>query len=582
MCRLIKKVINHNPDDKLHLVKGLVPRIIAVRVTLVYLIVSFLWIFLSDNILKLIIVNKDKLTWVQTVKGSIFIIITSYMIFILIDKSISKNQRLARKVIKSNEEIKEKNKELNDIDEKLNLKVRELKVIQDLLKEREEKYNLIENRIYNISYYDSITGLPNRGYLKKQLKDFIKEAKNNSNKIVLMHIDLDDFGFVNESLGHSYGDDLLKDSSDILIKIIGNDGVVTRISEDEFAIIIYEISQVNNIEKIANEINKAFQKPWTIRNLEFYVTASIGIAVFPDHGEDDEVLLKNVNTAMHYAKNLGKNNYCIYSPSIKEEVLRNLDLERRLRYAVSNDEFKVLYQPQVSTISGKIVGLEALIRWDNPSAGMVSPIEFIPIAEKSGLIIQIGEWILRKVCNQIKLWEYMDVLNHTVSVNVSAKQLEDESFVEKVSKIIKETDINPENLEFEITESLALGDLDFTIEVLNNIKKLGIKIALDDFGTGYSSLNYLKKLPVDFVKIDKSFINDITKDCIEHEIFKSIVNLAHTMDMIVIAEGVETNEQLQILKGEKCDRLQGYLFSKPISIMEVNDLLLEKKTYIDK
>lgn len=434
------------------------------------------------------------------------------------------------------------------------------------------EHKRVQGKIYKLAYYDALTGLPNRTFFEERLSTVLIEAKKNSKKVALLYMDLDNFKTVNDTLGHMFGDELLKGVAEGLKKVIPKYSTFARLGGDEFAILVSEIADNNEVINIVEKIILFFQKVWILNDREFYITPSIGISLYPDDAQDMHEMIKNADTAMYAIKETGKNNYKFYITEMNTKLLENLEIKNNLRHAIEREEFFLYYQPKIDIRSGKICGLEALIRWVHPTLGFVKPYKFIPIAEESDIIIQIGKWVLKEACEQNQKWINKGYPPLKMAVNLSPRQFQDQDLVKIVKNILQETNMNPQLLELEITESLAMENLESTIEILNELKKLGLKISLDDFGTGYSSLNYLKTLPMDTLKIDKTFVEDITVSNREQAIMKAVIDLAHSMELTVIAEGVETKEQFLILKQLKCNKVQGYFFSKPLPAEDIEKL----------
>ena len=429
-----------------------------------------------------------------------------------------------------------------------------------------------EEKINYLAYYDTLTGLANRTLFEEKLRKRIEHSKKKKEMFGIIYLDLDNFKTVNDTLGHDFGNLLLKNVGALLEKHIGNEDIAARLSGDEYIILVPKLNSAEKLRNIANGIKNEFKDPFTLGNQEVYVTVSIGITVYPMDGEDEQTLLKTADTAMYYAKEAGKNNYQFFMPEMNEKMMEKLKLQNDLRRAVKNEEFVVYYQPQLNIETGKIAGLEALVRWIHPVEGLIPPFKFIPVAEEMGLIGEIGEFVLRSACKQNKLWQKRGYPYMCVAVNLSARQFQQKNLIKIIDNVLIETGLEPQWLELEITESIGMEDLDFTISILHSFKDRGIKIALDDFGTGYSSLNYLKSLPINSLKMDKSFIDNITNDSKELAIAKAIATLASTMNLSIVAEGVETEEQLLMLKELKCDIAQGYLISKPLPAQEIEKM----------
>lgn len=422
-----------------------------------------------------------------------------------------------------------------------------------------------ENAIYN---YDFLTKLPNRRFFEEKLNEFLKAR----DKGIVLFIDIDNFKNINDTLGHDVGDELLKIISNKLKETMEKNDVLSRFGGDEFLIIKPNIQSYKEAKESANKILNVFNGLWTIKKHKIYITASIGITSYPDDGKDVNVILRNVDTAVYDAKFSGKNKYKFFKKSMYHEVLRKTQIEKALREAIKNNEFELYYQPQIDVKTGRIVTLEALIRWNNPKFGMVSPMEFIPIAEETGFIIEIGKWVLKTACRQNKKWKDKGYIYDTIAVNVSSIQLKQIDFVHFVKEILEKEKLEAKFLEIEITESVLMESLKESIKVLEDLRKIGVKVALDDFGTGYSSLNYLMKIPIDTLKLDKTFIDNITINCTQKSVIEGIILIAHEIKLDVVAEGVEEKDQLKILANKKCDKIQGYFFSKPYNanIIEEN------------
>lgn len=425
------------------------------------------------------------------------------------------------------------------------------------------------DRIYSLAYYDSLSGLPNRRLLEEKFNGFIMRAVENRNKLAVLFLDLDNFKAVNDTYGHACGDTLLKSTGEMLNECVRGNGFVCRFAGDEFIVLLPEINEAEEAKKIAESIVKQFQKTWVLGEYEFYNTVSIGIALYPDNGNDPQSLLKNADTAMYRAKQLGKDNCAFYKDSMNTGLLKKLQLERDMRKALDRNEFVLYYQPQVDIATGEVVALEALIRWLHPKRGLVLPSEFIPAAEETGLIVALGEWVLKTACAQNRRWQEQGLKPVCMAVNLSMYQFQQSNLDEMVDKVLQETGYNPEYLELEITESIAMKNLDLTQDMLARLQKTGVKVSLDDFGTGYSSLNYLMRFPINSLKIDKSFMDNIVADTGNRAIAETVILLAHKLKLEVVAEGVETQNQLDYLKEINCDRAQGYLFSKPLPPQDI-------------
>ncbi|WP_226670860.1 GGDEF and EAL domain-containing protein [Metabacillus litoralis] len=419
--------------------------------------------------------------------------------------------------------------------------------------------------IHQMAYYDALTGLPNRNMFKKHLNNRL--LNNTGENLAVLFLDLDRFKVINDTKGHSTGDLVLQIVAKQLTEAVQNAGLVSRQGGDEFLILLDDTTN-EKVETISQRIITAFSQPIYIEDDEFFVTPSIGISLFPEDGQDQEMLIKNADTAMYLAKDRGKNNYQYYNPSLNKLSTRKMKLEVALRKAIEKDELTICYQPQIELSTRKIVAVEALLRWNHPKYGGISPVEFIPIAEETGLIVPIGRWVLQKVSEQHKQWKEAGLTSLRVAVNVSVRQIQENDFADDVKRTIQEYKLNPLDLELEITESIMQNIENSTI-VLNELKNLGVTISIDDFGKGYSSLSYLKHLPIDKIKIDKSFVDDISHSSNNGSIAKAIIDMGHNMNFTIVAEGIEEVQQVEFLMKNFCEYGQGYYFSKPVSADEV-------------
>ncbi|NRD77037.1 EAL domain-containing protein [Bacillus sp. BRMEA1] len=433
--------------------------------------------------------------------------------------------------------------ELDDLIHEFNLMMSSMENYEDVIKQQ--------------AYFDPLTHLANRNLFYEKLERKIKRSKQNKMKFYVLFIDLDCFKYVNDTYGHDYGDLLLQHVANQLNESVPMGTLVSRLGGDEYTILLE--CEKAEIEAIISNILENLSKPFTINKDSLHVTASIGMSVYPDHGEEPGLLIKHADIAMYSVKNNGKNNFNIFSNRLENRILEN-----DLHQALVNNEFTLVYQPQINVKTGKILGAEALIRWNHPTLGMVSPNEFIPIAESNGFINEIGEWVLRTACEQNMKWQSSGYSPITMSVNVSRRQLQQKSFIDMVKTILNGTGLSPQYLVLEVTESVPLENFDDTIITLTQLKELGVKIAIDDFGKGYTSLHYIEKFPLDFVKLDKSLIDNL-KTGIESVTVKTIIDLCKSLNIATIAEGVETKEQLNTLSKYKCDKTQGYYVSKPLN-----------------
>jgi diguanylate cyclase (GGDEF)-like protein/PAS domain S-box-containing protein len=444
---------------------------------------------------------------------------------------------------------------------------------------------LAEERIERLANYDSLTELPNRKLFEDRLPQALSLAERNHQQAAVMLLDLDRFKTINDTLGHAVGDQLLRAVAERLQECLRGSDTVARFAGDGFALLLTQISRAedaariaqrleNNAVEIAQGILDALKSPFNLDGQELYATASIGVGVYPHDGKNAEALLKNAGAALSRVKGQGGNGYQFYAVEMNAKALQQLTLENGLRRAVEREEFVLHYQPQVDINSGEILAVEALIRWQHPELGSVSPVDFIPLAEDNGLIIPIGEWTLRTACREAKKLHDEGFSHLRMSVNLSARQFEQPDLLEMVERVLKETGLDPSDLEFEITESAVMKNAERAIDIMRRLKDMKIQIAIDDFGSGYSSLSYLKRFPIDRLKIDRSFVQEATTDPTDAAIIMAIITLAQNLRLKTIAEGVETEEQLRFLNVLHCDEIQGWLFSKAIPPEALRQLLL--------
>jgi diguanylate cyclase (GGDEF)-like protein len=455
---------------------------------------------------------------------------------------------------------------------KLKSYIKKLDYTKKELEESEKRYKILFEKVKQFAYYDSLTGLPNRKLFMETLNRTILEK----NKFSVIFLDMDKFKNINDTYGHDIGDKFLIQVSKRLKNVITKDDMVARLGGDEFVILQLNIDSKLDCVKVAQKITKVLDKPINVGNITLYTSASIGVAIYPDDGQDKNILLKNADTAMYKAKELKKNKFKFFNNSMYKSISYKTKIENDIRRALKNNEFEIYYQPQIDIFTKKIVGLEALLRWNNPFLGIIFPDDFISVAEESGLIIPIGEWTIKNCCMQMKKWIDKGYFLNSVAINVSAIQLEQSNFEMIIKNALKKTGVPPYLLEIEITERKVMKRLEESISLLKRLKKMGIKIALDDFGTGCSSLSYLKKLPINTLKLDKSFMDKISKGNNEEAILDGVILLAHKMKIDVVIEGVESEEQFDIIKNKKCDKVQGYLFGKPVPAYEIEEKLSRK------
>lgn len=432
---------------------------------------------------------------------------------------------------------------------------------------------LAEERIELLAYYDSLTGLPNRSLFHERIAKALVRAQGTRWKVAVLFMDLDRFKFINDSLGHTIGDLLLKEIAGRLTQCVRREDTVARIGGDEFVILMTEVDEARDVEVAAARILEELSSTFVINGYSLHASCSIGISLFPENGCDRETLIRYADQAMFAAKENGRNAYQFFSTELNDEIQRRTTVERDLRMALERSELFLEYQPQMVIQTGNLAGFEVLLRWRHPEKGSVSPEQFIEIAENTGLILPIGEWVLRTACNQAKHWLEMGLLRVPVAVNISAVQFRQDNFCDLIARVLEETGLPPKLLELELTESLLLSNRDSMLSVLHQLRQMGIGLAIDDFGTGYSSLSYLKQFHVQKLKIDRSFVRDLTTDADDAAITTAIIDMAKNLNLRVIAEGVERTGQLEFLREHRCDEIQGYIFSRPLTAAKTEELL---------
>jgi len=444
--------------------------------------------------------------------------------------------------------------------------------VVDLSSNRQTK-----EKLNHLAYHDALTDLPNQVLFKDRLKQAIALSRRSDQMQAVLLLNLDRFKTINDSLGYVSGDRLLQSVAQRLTSCVRESDTVARFGSDEFAILLTQIPRAQDAANAARAIKQSLEQAFIFEDQEIFVSSSIGISLYPQDGRDTGGLLKTAGVALDRAKAQGGNNYQFYTAGGTTRALKQLVLESNLRPGLERSEFFIHYQPQVAIHDFHLVGMEALVRWQHPQLGVLYPSEFITLAEESGMIISLGEWVMRTACAQNKAWQDAGLAPMRLSVNFSARQFQQPTFIADVAQILKDTNLDPRWLELELTESSIMRDPEQAIEKLHELKLMGIKVAVDDFGTGYSSLNYLKRFPIDTLKIDKSFVADVCKDPHDTAIVRAIINLGHALDVTVIAEGVETKEQLQYLSALECDAVQGFLFSKALSVKAFEELLVEQR-----
>lgn len=432
-----------------------------------------------------------------------------------------------------------------------------------------------DTQLHYLTHYDALTNLPNRALLMVQLESALVSARASDHQVALILIGLDNFKMINDTYGHDIGDILLQSVAKRLLRYIDKEDYVARITGDEFALIIEKVESRFDLQKFARMILELLGANFIIKTHNILFSASMGISVFPDDAVNIDELFLHADTALYHAKQSGRNGFAFYTPEMNHQIQARQRLEMLLRVAIAKNDLTILYQPKISSRTGRICGAEALVRWYHPDLGWISPSEFIPVAEESGLIVPLGHWVLKKVCDKIKAWHEMGFSYLKVSVNLSAYQFRKGDIVEDIAKILWDTQIAPYSLDLELTESVLMENTEKCVLMLQVLKSMGITISVDDFGTGYSSLSYLRRFPIDALKIDKSFVRNISSDPEDLSIVKAIIAMAKGLKIKIIAEGVETKEQAKYLLEQEVDELQGYYISLPLTEDELTEKLQE-------
>jgi diguanylate cyclase (GGDEF)-like protein/PAS domain S-box-containing protein len=430
-----------------------------------------------------------------------------------------------------------------------------------------------EEQVQFLAYYDALTGLPNRALLQDRLSKALASARRQKDKVALLFLDLDRFKDTNDSLGHSLGDLLLQNVAERLKRCAREQDTVARLGGDEFLIVLTNVKEIADAFVAAERFMHAMTTEFVVQGHSLSISCSVGISMFPENGTDSEILIKNADAAMYCAKESGRNSFRFFTEDMNAQGVERLTLENGLRLALDKKELFLVYQPQVDIVSGSIIGLEALLRWQHPTLGLVPPDKFIRIAENCGLIVPIGEWVLRTACSQARKWQDEGIPAVSVAVNVSAVQFRQEGFCQLIRKVLDETGLAPQHLELELTEGLLLANADVTFSVLQELTDMGLTLAIDDFGTGYSNFTYLRQFRVSKLKIDRSFIRDVAVNPDDASITTAIISMAKSLNIKVIAEGVEDEAQMSFLRAHQCDEIQGYYFSKPLAVDKVAEKL---------
>lgn len=546
------------------------PRNVALRIATVYMLAGALWILVSDKVVGIFAMNNETITFISMVKGWAYVAATGILIFMLVLNALNRAKAAENELLHRNRELVSAKDEIALTCEQLaaseaisRQQFEDILKNQKQLQESELRYRLITEAMHDLAYHDQLTGLENRASLIERMSEVLS-LKNNI-KCALLFIDLDNFKYVNDTMGHSFGDRMLKQISDRLLTLIEREYNIYRLGGDEFIILVEDYSELGEIERVSVKILKELKNRIEIDNSVLFTTVSIGVSLYPEHGYTMDELLMKADIAVYKAKDTGKNRIVIYDEPMNEAVKERMNIERCLRTALENNEFELYYQPQLELQTNRISGFEALLRWHSAEMGFVSPAKFIGIAEDTHMIIPIGEWVMRNACIFLKRMHQSGYKDLGISVNVSMLQLLQADFADFVSETLELSYLEPGFLELEITESILMESYEAIAGKLKLLRERGVKIALDDFGKGYSSLNYLRHLPISTLKIDKTFIDTISSTEKNKSLADMIVRIGKSMDLCVVAEGVETQEQMDYLKKHKCSRIQGYFFSRPLA-----------------
>jgi diguanylate cyclase len=499
-----------------------------------YLVFGFSWILLTDKIINRIFTDQDVLNYVQSVKGIFYVLFTALVFYVIIQKQLSLYV----------------------------LTILDLKNAYEELDFGHQRSVDLENKLFNLAYYDDLTGLPNKILLEQTINQYAIEHSNGG-VIGFVYFDIDEFRNINEVKGHSVGDQLIKDVANNLKDAIKPPNMLARLGGDEFIMAIFDIDDIETFVPLVESYFEMIRKTYILDEDDFFITYSAGVALYPDHGTDYITLMRHADAAVSIAKSKGKDQIVIFDEEMVSMIKQQTEILNQLRQAIPNHEFSLHYQPIINLADDKLAGVEALIRWQHPVKGFIPPLEFISLSEKNGYIKEITEWVFKEAASQYDAWN-MKGKRFKISINISAIMLMNDSFIPNLNKWVFESKIDCSKIVLEITETAIIGDIEKSIHVLKQIKKMGFNIALDDFGTGYSSLTYLQKLPIDTIKIDRTFISNIHPDTEEFHVLKYMIDLAHHLKLVVVAEGIENLEQYNMMKKYYVDFAQGYYFCKPM------------------
>lgn len=543
----------------------------SLKIATIYFVIGSLWILLTDKAVSAFTRDPEWIRIINIIKGWFFVLITALLIFALILGTLNRIKRTEKKLNLAYRDKVSAHENLEAAYEEIIATEEELRQQYDQLIENQQKLSSSEEKMHYLAYHDLLTGLPNKLALYEKGPHLLES----NNTAALLFIDIDYFKYVNDTMGHEFGDRLIVKVSERLVSLVGSSGEVYLFGGDEFIVLLYSIENRQSIISMASQIVAGFKDAIEMDDSLLHVTLSVGISTYPEHGSNIMELLKRADIAMYKAKEAGKGQMIFFDQPLNDTFTERMNIEKQLYNALENNELEVFYQPQIDLTQNRVTGLEALLRWNSPVLGMVSPDKFIKIAEDSHLIIPLGAWVLRTACTFLKSLHEQGLSHLTVSVNISMLQLLQSDFNELVLDTLQTSGLAPEFLELEITESVLVESYEYVSSKLAELRAYNIKIALDDFGTGYSSLSYLTHMPISTLKIDKSFIDSIQAETHPAVLVEQIIMIGKRMNMCVIAEGVEQTVQLDYLQEQGCDKIQGYLFSRAQSAQSVKELLIE-------
>ncbi|WP_144415278.1 putative bifunctional diguanylate cyclase/phosphodiesterase [Paenibacillus durus] len=542
----------------------------ASRIAGIYFIVGCLWILLTDRAVSALTNSAELITTINMIKGWFFVFMTALLIFVLILGTLKRIRKVEQDLEGSYKKMMMTHENLESAYEEITATEEELRQQYDQLIENQRKLRESEEKMQHLAYHDLLTDLPNKLNLYENAANILADSNGTA---ALMFVDIDNFKYINDTMGHGFGDRLIINASERLLSIVGTGGVIYRFGGDEFIILLHSLKDKADANMMAARILAGLKEAVVIDNSLLHISTSIGISLYPDHGSDIMELVKRADIAMYKAKEAGKGNFVVFDNPLNDTFAERMNIEKLLYTAMEQNEFELFYQPQVDLALNKVTGLEALLRWNSPELGNVSPFKFIKVAEDSHLIIPLGSWVLRRACAFLKKLHKQGYGQLTMSVNISMLQLLQTDFNELVLDTLQSSGLKPDYLELEITESILIESYEVVSAKLNELRDKNIKIALDDFGTGYSSLSYLTHLPISTLKIDKSFIDSIPAETNHAILLEQIMMIGKRMKMCVVAEGVERADQLTYLQDQGCDKIQGYLYSKPLAAKDMEQLL---------